>query len=75
MARLLTWDGIVLAFLFIWMIGLITELQRTEALSLDKFLHLPVSPIGAFLINYLSSLFSVSLRLVRRRHDRLDSRP
>ena len=42
-------------------IGLITELQRTEPLSLSKFLHLPVSVNGAFLINYLSSLLRLSL--------------
>ena len=38
-----------------------TELQRTEPLSLSKFLHLPVSVNGAFLINYLSSLLRLSL--------------
>jgi ABC-2 type transport system permease protein len=59
--RLYVWDGIVVAFLFSWMIGLLTELQRTESLSLDKFLHLPVSISGAFVINYLSSLFSLTL--------------
>jgi hypothetical protein len=55
------WDGIVVAFLFLWAIGLLTELQRSESLSLQKFLHLPVSLSGAFLINYLSSLFSVHM--------------
>jgi ABC-2 type transport system permease protein len=55
------WDGIVVVFLFFWMIGLITELQRTDPLSLSKFMHLPVSPNGAFLINYLSSLLRLSL--------------
>ena len=59
--RLYVWDGIVIAFLFSWMIGLLTELQRTESLSLDKFLHLPVSVSSAFFINYLSSLFSLTL--------------
>jgi ABC-2 type transport system permease protein len=60
-ALLFTWDGIVVAFLFSWMIGMLTDLQRSEALSLDRFLHLPVSLSGAFLINYLSSLFTLSL--------------
>jgi hypothetical protein len=55
------WDGVALAFLFFWAIGLLAELQRAEVLSLDKILHLPVSPLGAFLINYVSSLVSVSL--------------
>jgi ABC-2 type transport system permease protein len=54
-------DGVVVAFLFFWMIGLIAELQRTDPLSLSKFMHLPVSANGAFLINYLSSLLRLSL--------------
>ena len=54
-------DGVILAFLFFWSIGLIAELQRTEPLSLSKFMHLPVSVNGAFLINYLSSLLRLSL--------------
>jgi len=44
-----------------WSLGLLTELQRTETLSLSKFLHLPVSVQGAFFINYVSSLFRFSL--------------
>ena len=54
-------DAIVLAFLFFWGIGLIAELQRTEPLTLSKFMHLPVSVNGAFLINYVSSLMRLSL--------------
>jgi hypothetical protein len=57
------WDALVLAFLFFWTIGLIVELQRSEPLALAKFLHLPVSVGGAFLINYLSSLVRLSLVL------------
>src|SRR5262249_853136 len=55
------WDGLAVAFLVSWGTGLMLELQRSEALSLDKFLHLPVSLNGAFLINFLSSLASLSL--------------
>ena len=40
-AFMYVWDGIVALFLFVWMIGLLSELQRSDALSLDKFLHLP----------------------------------
>lgn len=57
---MLVWDGIVVSFLFCWMIGVITELQRSESLSPDKFLHLPVTLSGVFLVNYVSSLFSLS---------------
>ena len=55
------WDGLVVVLLFFWMIGLITDLQRSEPLSLSKIMHLPVSANGAFLINYLSSLIRLSL--------------
>jgi hypothetical protein len=58
---LFTWDGLILFFLFFWATGLLTELQRAETLSLDKFLHLPVSLFGVFLVNYLSSLLSINL--------------
>jgi ABC-2 type transport system permease protein len=57
------WDGLIVAFLFFWTLGLITELQRSDPLLLSKFLHLPVSVDGAFLINYLSSLVRLSLIL------------
>jgi hypothetical protein len=55
------WDGLIVVFLFFWGIGLLTELQRSEPLALSKFLHLPVAPNGAFLINYISSLLRLSL--------------
>lgn len=55
------WDGLIVVFLFFWLIALVADLQRSEALSLQKFLHLPVSLTSAFLINYLSSLFSITL--------------
>lgn len=61
---LYVWDGLIIAFLFAWSIGLLTDLQRSEVLSLDRFLHLPVSLSGAFLINYISSLLSLSIILV-----------
>jgi hypothetical protein len=60
---LLVWDGVTVGFLFFWGLGVINELQRSEVLSLDKFMHLPVSLFGAFTINYASSLFSLTLLL------------
>jgi hypothetical protein len=55
------WDGMVVALLFFWSIGVMTELQRSEVLSLDRLLHLPVSLSGAFILNYGTCLTSVSL--------------
>lgn len=54
------WDAVVVGFVFFWSIGVLAELQRTESLSLSKFMHLPVSVKGAFLINYASSLVRLS---------------
>jgi hypothetical protein len=58
---LFVWDGVVVGCLAFWLMGLITELQRSESLALTKFLHLPVSAKGVFLINYLSSFFNINL--------------
>ena len=58
---LVVWDCLVLGFLFAWSIGVLNELQRSEALSIEKFLHLPVSLGGVFVLNYLSSLLSINL--------------
>ncbi|MHC5543446.1 hypothetical protein ACYOEI_34925 [Singulisphaera rosea] len=55
------WDGILFAFLLFWTIGLMSDLQRSDPLSLSKVLHLPVPANWAFLINYLSSLARLSL--------------
>ncbi|HEV8002386.1 MAG TPA: hypothetical protein VGP63_21025 [Planctomycetaceae bacterium] len=57
------WTGIVVAFLFFWMLGVTTELQRSEVLSIEKLFHFPISPSSAFFINYLSSLVCLSLIL------------
>jgi len=57
------WDGLTVGLLFAWATGVLTELQRSESLALEKFLHLPVSLWGAFVLNYLSSLLSVTLLL------------
>jgi ABC-2 type transport system permease protein len=60
---MVVWDISAAGFLFFWLIGLMSELQRAELLSLDNFMHLPVSPTGAFLINYIGSSIGLSLIL------------
>src|SRR5437667_10221069 len=59
--QMAVWDGLVVIFLFSWTAGVVAELQRSESLSLEKLLHLPVSLTGAFLINYLATLVSLSM--------------
>ena len=58
---LIVWDVVVLGFLAFWTIGVIAELQRSELLAVEKFLHLPVTLGGVFLLNYLASFFSIAL--------------
>jgi len=52
------WDGVVAVFLFFWLAVLSVELQRSELLPLEKFLHYPISVSGLFLINYVASILS-----------------
>jgi len=57
----LFWDGLIALFCFIWMIFVATDVQRSDAITFDRILHLPVSFSQAFAINYLSSLINLPL--------------
>jgi hypothetical protein len=61
---LAVWDVLAGVFLFFWMTGLVSELQRAEMIDLRRLLHLPVSIPDAFVLNYLASLLSFSLALM-----------
>jgi ABC-2 type transport system permease protein len=58
---MLVWAGLGLGFLFTWTIGLLTDLQRSDAMSFKNLLHLPVSLRWVFLYNYLSSFVCLSV--------------
>ncbi len=58
---LITWDVAIVILLFSWATALLIDIQRMELLSLDRFLHLPMSLRDAFLMNYLSSLMSLNM--------------
>src|ERR1035437_9976002 len=58
------WFGVTVLFLFFWMIGLLTELQRSETIDLQKLMHMPVALGPMFGINYVVSHFALSLILV-----------
>jgi hypothetical protein len=58
------WLGVTVLFLFVWMIGLLAELQRSETIDLQKLMHLPVALGQMFGINYLASHFALSIVLV-----------
>jgi len=55
------WDGTVGAFLLFWCVGIVSELQRSEAIDIGKMLHLPVSMKGLFFVNYLASHVTSSI--------------
>jgi ABC-2 type transport system permease protein len=55
------WFGVTVVFLFFWMIGLLTELQRSETIDLQKLMHLPVALGQMFVINYFVSHFTLSI--------------
>ena len=63
LVMLAVWDGIVAAFLFFWMIGIVTEIQRSETIDIGRMLHLPISLRGIFLVNYLASHLTLSIIL------------
>lgn len=55
--------GAALGFLFFWLIGMVAEIQRSEAIDLQRLLHLPVSLGSLFVINYLASLLTPAIIL------------
>ena len=61
---MMVWLGVTVFFLFLWMIGLLTELQRSETIDLQKLMHLPVALGQMFTVNYLVSHFTLSVTLV-----------
>ena len=57
------WFGVTVVFIFFWMIGLLTELQRSEMIDLQRLMHLPVALGQMFVINYLVSHFTLGIIL------------
>jgi ABC-2 type transport system permease protein len=69
------WFGMTAAFLFFWMIGLLTEIQRSETIDLQRLMHLPVRLGQIFVINYLASHLALSIVLFSARDAGSDSWP
>ena len=62
---LVMYDVLAVAFLFFWMIGILSTIQRSESIDIGKILHLPVSLKGVFVLNYLASHVTPEHRGVR----------
>src|SRR5262249_49854926 len=60
---LAVWDGFVVLFLIVWMIGLIAEIQRSESVDLGRLLHLPMSLKQVFVFNYVASHLTAGILL------------
>jgi ABC-2 type transport system permease protein len=58
------WFGLTAAFLFMWLVGLMTELERSESIDLQRLIHLPVRLGQIFTINYLASHLALSIILI-----------
>lgn len=61
---LIVWTAVVLAFLFVWTLGLLVELQRSESIDLQRLMHLPVRLGQVFVINYIASHATFSLLIL-----------
>ncbi len=57
------WDGTIGVFLLFWILGIVSEIQRSEAIDISKMLHLPVSMRGIFVVNYVASHVTGSIVL------------
>jgi ABC-2 type transport system permease protein len=58
------WFGLTAAFLFLWTIGLLNELQRSESIDLQRLMHLPVALGQMFVVNYIASHVATSIVLL-----------
>ncbi|MCF7973795.1 MAG: hypothetical protein K9N55_08275 [Phycisphaerae bacterium] len=64
LALLGVWDALACAFVFMWMIGILTEIQRSESIDISRLLHLPISVKQIFVVNYLVSHLTFSFVLL-----------
>jgi ABC-2 type transport system permease protein len=61
---LLAWDGVLMVFLIFWVVGLLTEIQRSESVDMSKLLHLPLTLQQVFVFNYAASLFTPMIAML-----------
>ena len=57
------WFAVTVGFLFFWFIGLISELQRSETIDLQRLMHLPIALGQMFVVNYAASHLALSIIL------------
>ena len=60
---LVVWDFITVMFFFFWMIGVVSEIQRSETIDIGRIMYLPISLRDIFLLNYFASYLTLSIIL------------
>jgi hypothetical protein len=55
------WNGLLFVFVVAWFINLTSEIQRNDSISLDRLMHLPISPSHAFALNFFASWINFPL--------------
>jgi len=55
------WNGLLVMFLIFWMVSLFNDAVRGDTLSLQRLMHLPISPASVFAFNYLLSWINIPL--------------
>ncbi len=63
MKLLVAMDVFAGLFLMAWMIGLVSEIQRSETIDIGRMLHLPISLKDIFFVNYIASHLTLSVIL------------
>jgi hypothetical protein len=61
LANLAIWNGLSVMFFIFWIVGLFNDATRGDTLSLQRLMHLPISPASVFGFNYLLSWINIPL--------------
>lgn len=61
LANLAVWNGLSVMFFVFWVVGLFNDATRGDTLSLQRLMHLPISPASVFGFNYLLSWINIPL--------------
>ncbi len=61
LANLAVWNGLSVMFFVFWIVGLFNDASRGDTLSLQRLMHLPISPASVFGFNYLLSWINIPL--------------
>lgn len=60
-AVMLTWLGVSALFLLVWVMVVLSDLQRSEPIDIQRLMHLPVALGQAFAVNYLASVAGLTI--------------